>query len=63
MDGVKQGPINFVSDKCGHSVNASLEAGKLLVTEVDESLLCKFETEEEKTDYIVNMKYWGNEEC
>ena len=40
--------LNFVGSRYGQSVKASLEAGELIVTEVDESILRKFDTETEK---------------
>ena len=47
--------LNLVSSKCRQSANASLEAGELVVTEIDESLLQKANTEEEKNDHMAKL--------
>jgi len=47
-----------VSSKCGQSVKALLEVGKIVVTAVDESLLRKFKTKKDKTDYLATLEYW-----
>ena len=49
--------LNFVSSKYGQSTNASSHAGQSVVTEVDESLLRKFKTENEKTDYLDKLEF------
>ena len=49
--------LDFVGSKHGHSVKASLEAGELIVTEIDESILCKFDTLKDETEYLATLKH------
>ena len=50
--------LDFVGSRCGQSVKASLEAGELVVTEVDAKYLKKFETEKDEKDYLAGLKHW-----
>ena len=50
--------LDFVGSRHGQSVKASLEAGELIVTEVDEKYLKRFETEEEEKTYLTGLKHW-----
>jgi len=54
--------LNFVASKYGQSVKVSLEVREMVVTEVNKSLLRKFETEKEKTDYLATLEFWEKEE-
>ena len=51
----------FVGSRHGQSVKASLEAGELIVTEVDEGILKKFDTEADMKAYVTSLKYWEQE--
>ena len=53
--------LNFVSIKCKNIFNSSLDAIESVVVEVDEILLYKFDTEEEKNDHMAKLKFWGKE--
>ena len=55
--------MDFVGGRYGQSVKASLEAGEVIVTEVDESLLKKFDKEEDQTAYLKGLKYWEKKIC
>ena len=51
--------LNLVSINNGQSVNVSLDAGELVVAEVDEIILKKFETEKDKNDHISKLEILG----
>ena len=50
--------MDFVGGRHGQSAKASLEAGEVIVTEVDESILKKFDKEEDLNNYLKGLKYW-----
>ena len=50
--------LDHIGSRCGQSVKASLEAGEITVAEVDESILKKFDTEEQMKIYVASLKYW-----
>lgn len=54
--------LNFVASKYGQSVKVSLEVREMVVTEVNKSLLRKFKTKKEKTDYLATLEFWEKEE-
>jgi len=54
--------LNYVGSKYGQSVRASLIAGSLIVTEVDEELLPKFNTADAEKKYLDSLAYWQQEE-
>ena len=43
-------------------MESSIQPGVLVVTEVDESLLHKFKTEEDKNKFMVTLEHWKIEE-
>ena len=49
--------LDYVESNFGQSVKALLIEGELVVTEVDESLIPKFETAEAEVDYLSKLKY------
>ena len=49
--------MDYVGCTFGQSIKALLIAGELVVIEVDESLLLKFETVETKKDYLSKIKH------
>ena len=49
--------LDWVGEKYGQSAKASLIVGELVVTEVDEDLISKFDTAKEETDYLATLKY------
>jgi len=53
--------MDYIGCTFGQSVKASLIAGELVVTEVDESLLPKFVTAEAEKDYLSELKHWEKE--
>ena len=55
--------LDCVSGRFGHSVRASLEAGKIVVTEIDKKILPKFDAEEEMKVHVEGLKHWQQEEC
>ena len=55
--------LDFVGSRHGQSAKASLEVGKLVVTEVDKKCLKKFETEEKEKTYLAGLKYWERKLC
>ena len=54
--------LNFVGVKYGQSVRASLETGRIIVTEVDEKLLPKFKTANDEKTYLESLAYWQQKE-
>ena len=50
--------LDFAGSKYSQSVKASLEVGKLIITEVDETVLKKFNTKKGETDHLALLKYW-----
>ena len=54
--------LDYIGGKFGQSVKASLQAGELIITEVDETLLPKFDTEAEMKAHVAALKYWEQEE-
>ena len=55
--------LDFAGSRCGQSAKASLEAGDLIVIEVDENILKKFDTETEMKAYVAGLKCWEQELC
>ena len=55
--------LECVGSNCGQSVWESLVSGDLIVAEVDESILPKFETQKEMEDYVKALKYWEQDLC
>ena len=49
--------LDFVGSKYGQSVKASLEAGRLIRTEVDETVLKKFNIKKGEIDHLATLKY------
>ena len=49
--------LNVVASKYSQSVKASLEVKEIVVTEVNKSLLKKFKTEKDKTDYLTILEF------
>jgi len=55
--------LDYISGRFGQSVRASLEAGEIVVTEIDKKTLPKFDAEEEMKAHVAGLKYWEQEEC
>ena len=53
--------LDFVGSEHGQSVEVSIEAGELIVAEVDESILRKFDTLKDETDRLATLKHWEQE--
>ena len=49
--------LDYVSDRFEQSVRASLEAGEVIVIEIDKRILPRFETEEDMKKYVADLKY------
>ena len=54
--------LDYISSRFGQSVRASLEVGKVVVTEIDRKILPRFETEVEMKAHVTGLKYWQQEE-
>lgn len=50
--------LKFIAAKYGQSAKASLLASEAVVTEVDEDLIPRFDTEEDERDHLTGLKYW-----
>ena len=50
--------MNYVGSKYRQSVRVSLQAGELVVMEVNETLLPKFKTVDEKKVFIGKLEFW-----
>ena len=59
---VNQKYFDYVGSKYGQSAKASIIAGKLVVTEVNKSLLKKFNTKDDQKKYLASLEYWEEEE-
>ena len=53
--------LDYVGRRFGQSVKASIEGGELVVTEIDDSVLPKFETEEDMKEHTVKLNCWEHE--
>ena len=53
--------LDYVGVRFYQSVKASLIAGELVVTEVDESLLPRFHTKEDMKKHLEDLEYWQKE--
>ena len=49
--------LDFIGSRCGQSAKASLEARELIVAEVDEKCLKKFETEAQEKTHLNGLKH------
>ena len=54
--------LDVIGSRYAQSVKASLEAGEVIVTEVDESLLPKFNTDDEMKAHVQGLKFWEQEQ-
>ena len=52
----------YVGARFGKSVRVSLEAGKVVVIEVDSNILPKFATKKEIEDHVSALYFWGQEQ-
>ena len=52
---------NDVGSRFSKNVKASIEAGELVVTEVDDSMLPSFDAEEDMKDHVAALKHWEKE--
>ena len=59
---VNQKYLDYIGSKYGQSAKASLIAGKLVVTEIDTSVLKRFKTKDEQTKYLDSLEFWQQEE-
>ena len=55
--------LDYVGARLGQSAKASLEAGEVIVTEVDTSILPIFETKKAMEEHIESLKFWEQEQC
>ena len=53
--------LDFAGSRSGQSTKASIEGGEIVVTEINTSVLPKFETEEAMKCHVDKLKYWGKE--
>ena len=44
--------------KYRQSIKASLLAGEVVVTKIDEDIIPKFDTKEDETKHLATLKYW-----
>ena len=50
--------LDQIGSRFGQSAKVSIEAGELVVSEIDDSILTKFETEENMKDHVKKLKCW-----
>ena len=50
--------MDYVGSKYGQSVKALVIAGRLVITEVDKTVLKKFKTKDEQTKYLESLEFW-----
>lgn len=53
--------LDYAGSKYSQSARSFLEAGKIVITEVDESVLVKFETEADIKAHAATLKHWEKE--
>ena len=53
--------FDYVGARLGKSAKASLEAGEVIVTEVDTNILPMFETKKAMEECIAGLKFWEQE--
>ena len=53
--------LNVVGSRFSQSVKASFEAGELVTTKVDESMIPRFDAEEDMNDHMADLKHWKQE--
>ena len=50
--------LDHIWSKFSPSAKASLEAGEMIETEVDETMLPRFDTEEDTKAHVTGLKFW-----
>ena len=55
--------LKYVGARFGQSVRALLASGEIVITEVDEDLLPKFKTPEDKQNHLDGLEFWEQELC
>ena len=60
---VNENFLDNVGSKYGQSVRASLLTGKIIVTEVDNTILNKLKTKLEQTKNLESLEFWEQKEC
>ena len=55
--------LNVVGSRFGKSVKVSIEAGELVITEVDKSTLPRFDVEKDMTAHVAALKCWEQKLC
>ena len=50
--------LNWAVAKYRQSIKASLLAGEVVVTKIDEDIIPKFDTKEDETKHLATLKYW-----
>ena len=60
---VNQKCLDYAGSKHGQSAKATLIAGKLVVTEIDSSVLKRFKTKDEQEKCFNSLEFWQQEEC
>ena len=50
--------LDYVVNKFGQSVEVSILSGKIIVTEVDNKLISKFKTEDDKNMHVEALECW-----
>ena len=53
---------SYFTSKYRQSVKVSLLVGILVVTKVDKSLLPKFKTQKNETNYLATLAFWEQEQ-
>ena len=53
--------LNYLGSKFGQIVRVSLVAGKVIETEVDEDLILKLKSPEEKKKHVDGLELWAQE--
>ena len=60
---VNENFLDNVGSKYGQSSRASLLTGKIIVTEVDNTILNKLKTKLEQTTNLESLEFWEQKEC
>ena len=45
------------------STKASIEVGELVITDIDDNVLTKFETEEAMKEHVAKLKHYEQDRC
>ena len=50
--------LDYIGGQFGQSIKASLEAGEVIVIEIDKRILPRFDTKAKMNKYITALKFW-----